>query len=159
MCNIMYRLTVIDIHTNKAHPTIFTLLFSFMWSRETTKPLSIRLYTEALAVMQDGGILMKKASDISSPLWKEHSFKQKQQRKQVKQTCQRITDRLYWVWSYYRPGVFCYDACDERQRCPHNVQRRVPRSELSHVCFIWQCQASHQSYGRTLWIFYESDVV
>ncbi len=152
----MYRLTVIDIHTNKAHPTIFTLLFSFMWSREATKALSIRLYTEALAVMQDRGILMKRASDISSPLWKEHSLKH---RKQVKQTCQRITDQLYRVLSYYRPGVFCYDACDERQRWPRNVQRGVPRSELSHVCFIWQCQASHQSYGRTLWIFYESDVV
>lgn len=83
MCNIMYRLTVIDIHssqhtqtdTNKAHRTIFNLLFSFMLSREATKPLSIRLYAEALAVMQDGGILMKRASDISTPLWKEHSFK------------------------------------------------------------------------------------
>jgi len=69
----MYRLPVIDIHssqhtqtdTNKAHRT---LLFSFMLSREATKPLSIHLYTEVLAVMQDGGILMKRASDISTPL-------------------------------------------------------------------------------------------
>lgn len=61
------------------------------------------------------------------------------------------------VWSYYRPVVFCYDACDERQRCPRNVQRGVPRSRMfvssDSVRHLIKATGGHCEYVMSLMLF------